>query len=353
MTPGRMTSLQRVLTTMEHKEPDRVPCFLLVTMHGSKELGISIEEYFSKAEYVVEGQLRIQKKYRNDLLYPFFYGAAEVEAWGGEVIYVEDGPPNAGRPFIHTPEDIKSLTPPIVKESACLVKTLQAIDMLKSKTGDEFPIIGVAVSPFSLPAMQMGLGKYLDLIYERPELFDHLMTLNEHFCAEWANAQLEAGAHAIVYYDAVSSTTIIPRELYLKTGQRIATRTLARIHGPTVTHGASGNFLTIVDDLAQTGTAGIGVSSLEDLSQLKAVCQGKLTIVGNLNGIEMRNWTATHAETMVKDAIAKAGPGGGFILSDNHGEIPYQVPERVLLAVSDAVRAWGTYPLDWVKDDGR
>jgi len=50
-----MKSLERVLTTLSHREPDRVPLFLLVTMHGAKELGLSIREYFSKAEYVVEG----------------------------------------------------------------------------------------------------------------------------------------------------------------------------------------------------------------------------------------------------------------------------------------------------------
>ena len=49
-----------------------------------------------------------------------------------------------------------------------------------------------------------------------------------------------------------------------------------------------------------------------------------------------------------KNAIKKVGPGGGFILSDNQGEIPWQVPDEVLMAISDAVRRWGRYPLDWV-----
>ena len=43
-----ITSLQRVLTTLGHQEPDRVPLFLLPTMHGARELGLSIKEYFSR-----------------------------------------------------------------------------------------------------------------------------------------------------------------------------------------------------------------------------------------------------------------------------------------------------------------
>ena len=64
----------------------------------------------------------------------------------------------------------------------------------------------------------------------------------------------------------------------------------------------------------------------------------------------MRRWTPQQAEAAVKRAIAKAGRGGGLILSDNHGEIPWQVPDEVLLAIRDAVDQWGQYPLDWVEN---
>jgi uroporphyrinogen decarboxylase len=350
MTQIGMTSLQRVLTTLEHKEPDRVPFFWPVTMHGAKELGMSIKEYFSKADNVVEGQLCLRAKYGHDFIYGIFYAPIEVEAWGGEVIFYDDGPANSGRPFIRQPDEIKRLKPPRIKESACLVRVLRTIEMLKAKVGDDAPIVGVVVSPFSLPVMQMGFGAYIELMYEQPELFARLMKVNEEFCVAWANAQLEAGATAIGYFDPVSSTTITSRERYLKTGFQVARRTLARIKGPTATHLASGRCLPIVDDVAQTGSAIIGTSALEDLAEVKAACRGKLAILGNLNGIEMRHWTPEQAEAAVKDAIAKAGPGGGFIHSDNHGEIPWQVPEEVLLALSESAHRWGRYPLDWVEE---
>ena len=345
-----MTSLQRVLTTLGHKEPDRVPFFLLVTMHGAKELGLSLKEYFARPENVVEGQLRMRRKYRHDCVYNFFYAPVEVEAWGGEVIYYEDGPPNSGMPFIRNFDDIKKLEVPRVGETPCLAKVFKAHEMMKTKVGDEVPIIGVVMSPFSLPVMQMGFDKYIQLMYEHAQLFEHLMKINEEFCVEWANAQLNAGATAICYFDPVSSTTIIPRELYLRTGFEIAKRTIARIKGPTATHMASGRCLPIVDDLAKTGTAMIGVSVLEDLGEIKAACEGKLTVFGNLNGIEMRRWTPEQTEGLIKNVLAKAAPGGGFILADNHGEIPYQVPDDVLLAISEAVHKWGNYPLTWTKD---
>jgi uroporphyrinogen decarboxylase len=315
-------------------------------MHGAKELGLSIRDYFSKAEHVVEGQLRLRAKYRHDCVYAFFYAAVETEAYGNAPIYFDDGPPNAGEPIIHQPEDIKFLEPPKPAEKACLAKVLRAIELLKAKVGDDAPIIGVVMSPFSLPVMQMGYDKYIELMYEQPEWFDRLMRVNEEFCVAWANAQLQAGATAICYFDPVSSTTNTPREKYLGTGFQIAKRTIARIQGPTATHFASGRCLPIVNDVAQTGTAVIGVSALENLTDLKAQARGKLTLLGNLNGVEMRRWTPQQAEAAVKQTVARAGRGGGFILSDNHGEIPFQVPDQVLHAISDAVHRWGRYPLE-------
>jgi uroporphyrinogen decarboxylase len=340
-----MTSLERVLTTLGHKEPDRVPLFLLLTMHGAKELGLTIPEYFSRGEYVAEGQLRLREKYRHDCYYPFFYAPLEVEAWGGEVIFREDGPANSGIPMIKKPEDILKLRPPVIKGNTCLNKVLKCIEILKAR-GADVPIVGVIMSPFSLPVMQLGFDKYLDLMHERADLFDHLMHINEDFSVAWANAQLQAGATAITYFDPVSSTTIIPRELFLKTGFQIAKRTIARINGPTGYHLASGRCLHIIDDIARLGTAIVGTSTLEDLAEVKLACKAKLTVLGNLNGIEMCRWTRQEAENAVKEALKKAGPGGGFILSDNHGEIPFQVSEDILMTIAETVKRFGNYPID-------
>jgi uroporphyrinogen decarboxylase len=107
--------------------------------------------------------------------------------------------------------------------------------------------------------------------------------------------------------------------------------------------------LGIAEDIVATGTPAVGVSTLEDLAEWKSAVGDRLTLLGNLNGVTMRHWTAAEAECEVKQAIAKAGRGGGFILADNHGEIPWQVPDEVLLAIRAAVDFWGRYPLDWVE----
>jgi uroporphyrinogen decarboxylase len=341
-----MTSAERVVAALSHREPDRVPFLLLLTMHGARELGLTIRDYFASAAAVAEGQLRMQARYGHDSLYAFFYASLELEAWGGETIFREDGPANAGSPIVRQADDILSLTPPRVEDARCLHRVLEAISLLKARSPG-VPIIGVVMSPFSLPVMQLGFERYLDVLHEQPDLLAHLLRVNEEFCVEWGNAQLRAGANALCYFDPCSSSTVTAPDLARRTGFKVAKRTLSRFQGPAVTHLASGRCLSVIDDLCATGTAAVGVSALEDLKEIKSACRGRVAVFGNLNGIEMRRWDASRAEAAVKDALSRGAPGGGYLLADTHGEIPFQVPEEVLAAISDAVRRWGTYPLTW------
>jgi uroporphyrinogen decarboxylase len=315
---------------------------------AAKELGISIKEYYSNPDNVIKAQLKMQQKYSNDCIYAFYYAAIEVEAFGGEVIFREESPPNAGEPIIKSTDDIDKLNMIDIKQTKPLMNILKTISEIKKEVTDTIPIIGVVVSPFSLPVMQMGFEKYLDLIYENPEKLNKLMEFNKEFSISWANEQLDAGATAICYFDPVSSPSILPQSKYLETGYKIACEVIQKIKGPTATHFGAGLGMSIIDDVKKTGTYIISASSKEDLLQVKNAANNKIAILGNLNGIEMCSWNDSEVEKNIKSVIKAAAKDGGFILSDNHGEIPYQVKEETLLAISESVKKWGTYPLDWI-----
>lgn len=340
-----MNAMTRMMTSISHQEPDRVPLFLLLSMYGAKERQISIKEYFRDSVLVADTQLMMQKKYRNDCFFTFSYAPAEIEAFGGEVIFVEDGPPNSGEPFLKKLSDIASLQAPRIAESPSLLRVLDTTARIKAHSGDEVPIIGVVMSPCSLPVMQMGFEKYIKLLYEDQELFDALMLVNEEFCVNWANAQLEAGATAICYFDPLASPNIIERETYLKTGNKVAKRSISKIKGPVATHLASGITLPVIDDIIATGSPVLGISSADDIPSLKAAAKGRICLLGNLNAVEMVHWSPDKIEQTVCSLISQAGQGGGFILAENHGEIPWQVTEDILIQLGEAVRKHGQYPL--------
>ncbi len=340
-----MTPLERTLTALSHEEPDRVPLFLNLTMHGARELGLSIREYYQKVEYVVKGQELLMKKYGHDCLTGFCYGAAEVEAFGGTAMFFENGPPNAGAPPIRDPKMISALEVPDPADCPPLQRMLEVTRILADRYGDSVPVAGVAISPFSLPVMQLGFSRYLDLLLSDDPLFWDLMEVNSEFCTTWANLQVEAGATAVVYFDPVTSPTIIPPDIARRTGCRIAREVIPTIKGGVAYHLASGRSLAIADELKASGAVALGVSALEDLGLLKETFGGKMALIGNLDGVSMRRWSQQETEAIVREAVAKAGPGGGFILSDNHGEIPWQVGDSVISAIADAARRYGRYPI--------
>lgn len=344
---SEMTPMERTLTTLKHQEPDRVPFFLQVTMHGAKHLGMSIEKYYSHPDNIVKGQLAMLERYKHDSVNAITYASAEFEAFGGSTIFYEDGPPNSTEPTINALSDIEELEKPDIQECRSLMVSLDATKGLKQKVGD-VPVVGFVISPFSLPVMQMGFENYFDLMYSEPKHFEMLMKVNQAFCIELSNMLLEAGATAIVYFDPVSSATIIPRDKFIETGFKVAKSTVKSIKGPVVAHYASGRILPIIDKIIETGVLGASLSVEEDPTIVKRLAGHKLTLVGNLNGIEMSNWTKDDSIINVRNAINKVGHGGGFILSDTHGEIPFPVTDDTLMTMSDAAKKYGRYPLQSV-----
>ena len=66
----------------------------------------------------------------------------------------------------------------------------------------------------------------------------------------------------------------------------------------------------------------------------------------------MARWTPDEAYAAAAEVIRAAAPGGGFILADNHGEIPYHVGEETLQAIMQAARTAGRYPIRPTDDQG-
>ncbi len=341
-----MTSIERVFTALGHAEPDRVPVFLLVTMHGAKELGLGLREYFSKAEHVVEGQLRLRAKYGHDCLLPFFYGAVEYEAFGGQAVFSDDGPPNAGAPVIRSREDIFALELPDIRRDPRLQMGLEATRRLVEAAAGQVPVVGTVIGPYSLPVMLMGFESYLDLLHDDPLAFERLMVVTSRFCVDWANAQIAAGATAVGCAEPLAAVNLTERGLFMCTGHPVIADTISKIQGAVALSLASGRALGRIDTYVGLGAAALAVSNQESLAELKRQCAGRLPILGNLNGVAMVSWTPEQARQQVRACIQAAAPGGGFVLADTHGEIPFHVADDVLAAIMQAAHEWGRYPIE-------
>lgn len=339
------TSAWRFGEVLAGRVPDRVPFFLPMTIQGAKPLGLSIRAYLSRPEHLVRGQLAWLERLGHDFVTAFHSAAAEVEPFGGEVIYYDDGPPNAGEPPLRA-ADVAGLVPPRVEDGPALRLVLEATRGLALALKGEVPVLGVAIGPFSLPAMQLGLPAWLDLLHDRPDLAAHLLAVNTAFCIAWCNAQLAAGASAVALAEPLASPALIERSRWRALGEPAARALLGGVKGGVAFGFGSAPAGGAADDVLALRPACFVGGFGEDLAHLKGLCRGRSTLLGGLDAVPLALGGPDHAEFEVRRALRVAGEGGGFILAEHHGEIPWATPVDTLLAVADAALRHGEYRPD-------
>ncbi len=63
------TGLDRLAAAVNGEPSDRIPVFCNLFEQGAEVLGMSIEEYYTKGEYVAEGQLRMREEFGYDIAF--------------------------------------------------------------------------------------------------------------------------------------------------------------------------------------------------------------------------------------------------------------------------------------------
>jgi uroporphyrinogen decarboxylase len=110
-----------------------------------------------------------------------------------------------------------------------------------------------------------------------------------------------------------------------------------------------GNATDLIDDLAEIGVEllnPVQVSAMGDTAALKARFGHKICFSGAIDTQHvLPHGSVQEVEAEVRRRIRDLGPGGGFILSAVHNIQP-DVPPENILAMADAAREFGAYPLE-------
>jgi len=110
-----------------------------------------------------------------------------------------------------------------------------------------------------------------------------------------------------------------------------------------------GNIWPLLDMMVDTGIDAINpiepVAGM-DIGEVKRQYGARICLAGNIDctGV-LPHGTEEGVTEAVKETIAKAGPGGGFILSSSNSIHPGVKPENYL-SMLKAGRKFGNYPLD-------
>lgn len=340
------TGMERFGALMSGRTPDRVPIVCNLLDQGAKELGVSLREYYSRGELVAEGQLRMREKYGYDSLLGMFYSALEAEVMGCRaVVYADDGPPNVGHLAIRTPEEIKKLQlPDDLHDHPRFRELATCTGILKRASAGRWPVLGVVTASFSLPAMLMGIGQWLDLFLSGdPGLRDLLLELCSKFCSRQMAALRAAGADLIVYVDPVASATFITPAKFRELALHWVKRDLEQ-SGPAgvIFFNGGGRINPILADLqAHTGIGAYYLNPFDDIAEARRILGPQALVAGAINDIRLIDWSPAEIDQEVQRIMAAGKGGGGFIFGTLL--MPFHIPDENIRALVDAAIRHGNY----------
>jgi uroporphyrinogen-III decarboxylase len=341
-----VTGMDRLLAAASGKTCDRVPVFCNLIDQGAKELGMPLKEYYSNGEHVAEGQLRMREKYGYDNLWSLFYVGKEAELLGcGKIVFAENGPPNVGEMVIRNSEDISRLrVPDDMAAHPAFQEPLKCLRILRSEAGGKYPICAYVTASMTLPAILMGMEKWVELLLTGPaDLRDELLTKCSDFFRKEITAYRNAGADIFVYSNPFGSTDFLPMKLFEELSLPWMERDLKPMGTQGVVYYCGGARLNPVIDrvLERLKISAYYLSPMDDILLGKKIIAGRALCAGVINDIPLIDWSRDEIRREVRRIMDEGVPGGKFIFGTL--VMPYDIPETSIRAMLEAAYEFGSY----------
>ncbi len=265
--------------------------------------------------------------------------------WGtgaGGILYPLKGP-------IRDFRDVRDYEPPDPDADYRLESLAQLVDRFKGERCIVF--LGHDAFEFS-HYLVGGMHRLFRLYYEKPELAHELAEKIVEYKARVMERAVRMGADVLLSGDDYADKHgpfLSPRMFrifvlpYLKRVVSVA----KRLGVPFIKH-TDGNVWPILDMIVEAGVDAlhpIEPAAGMDIGEVKRRYGDRIAVVGNIDcTVVLPLLSEKEVEEVVKETIAKAAPGGGFILSSSNSIHPGVKPEN-FLAMVRAARRYGRYPI--------
>ena len=282
-----MSPKERFLKALRLKKVDRPPVLSpnqTATVEQMDSLGIYFPDAYRDAHKMAMLAAAAWEQVGLEGIGVPFCQTVEAEVFGLEVKWGRRKTDIPEAPFKghSTPDGVE--VPENFLERGRIPIVLRAIEILKERYGDEVPIMGHVIGPFSLAAHLANMEKILKMSIKNPVLVEEFTNLGLEAIAEYANAMLEHGADAIVIENMFASVDIMGVKGYVKFAQPFDRELIRKIKGPTILH-ICGDGTKIIDEMLATGATCLSIDSKTDAAQAVHASRGKAAIMGNIDTV--------------------------------------------------------------------
>jgi len=341
-----MTPREILAAAVNGTPAPRIPVFCNLLDHGPRELGMAQRDYYANGEYVAAGQLQMRARYRQDNVWSLFYVGKEAELLGcKEILFAEDGPPNVADCVIKSYDDVAKLeVPDDLTAHPAWTETARCLRILKDEVGATHPICAYLTASTTLPALLMGMDKWMELLLTGPaDIRDELLRKCSDFFQKEVAAYRAAGADVLVYSTPFGSTSFVGMKRFKDFSMPWMKRDLAPGGvGNIVYYCGMAPFNNVIQQVTDELKIGVFyISPLADLAEAKAIIGDSGLTCGVIDDIKMMHWTPEQTRAEVRRMCEIGMVGQHFLFGT--GVMPLGVPEENIRAMLDAAFDYGRY----------
>jgi uroporphyrinogen decarboxylase len=256
-------------------------------------------------------------------------------------LYFEEG---EGPKFERPLKDEKDVMALKVPEPGSLQYVYDAVTQIRHTLNGRVPLIGFAGSPWTLACyMVEGQGSrdfhtVKSMMYKRPDLMEHILRTNADAVAAYLNAQIDAGAQAVMIFDSWGGALAdgAYQRFSLRYMQDVVNQLQREKDGvriPVIVFTKGGGLW--LEQLADIGADALGLDWTMNLGQARARVGQKVALQGNLDPAVLFADPAQIREqvTAALESYGKPTAGQGHVFNLGHGISQFTPPEAVTVLV--------------------
>jgi uroporphyrinogen decarboxylase len=289
-------------------------------------------------DYATEVTLQPLERYALDAAILFSDILTVPDAMGLGLYFAEGEGPKFERPL----RDEKAVLALKTPEPGSLQYVFDAVTQIRTALNGRVPLIGFSGSPWTLACYMVEGGgsddfrRVKSMLYDRPDLMHHILKTNARAVADYLNAQIEAGAQAVMIFDTWGGALAdgIYQQFSLAYMREVVAQLKREHEGtrvPAIVFTKGGGLW--LEEIADIGADAVGLDWTVNLSRAKARVGDKVALQGNLDpNVLFAN--PQQIRTEVGKLLASFGaPGHGHVFNLGHGISQYTPPEAVTVLV--------------------
>ncbi|NEX63487.1 uroporphyrinogen decarboxylase [Noviherbaspirillum galbum] len=249
-----------------------------------------------------------------------------------------------GPKFEHPLRDEKAVMALQEPPPGSLQYVFDAVTQIRTTLNGRVPLIGFSGSPWTLACYMVEGGGSDDfrlvksMMYNRPDLMHHILKTNASAVASYLNAQIEAGAQAVMIFDTWGGT--LADGLYQRFSLAYMREVVSRLkrehqgaHIPAIVFTKGGGLW--LEEIADIGADAVGLDWTVNLGEARRRVGDRVALQGNLDpmtlfaGAEQIRSEATR----VLESFGKPQAGNGHVFNLGHGISQFTPPEAVSVLV--------------------